>query len=80
MMSLALLALLFLFIGGCLTAVGVMGSMGSTYIAAGHTSVTHDETSSLAEERNNGRGKKRILKFGLMLLAIGIALMAIASL
>lgn len=80
MSALALLASPLIIVGGCLVAVGVMGSMGSAYISAGHTSNTYDETRSLRDEQNRTGRKGAVLKIGLIVLATGILLLLLAML
>ena len=80
MSVIALLAIPLIIVGGSLVAVGVMGSMGSTYISAGHTSNTYEETHSLRDKQNQPHRKSTVLKIGLTVLAAGVLLLLLSVL
>jgi len=75
-MFLTFIAVPCIFIGGWLMALGVMGSIGGSYIAAGHASSDMREPT---DPRSRSR-RQRFLKWGAKLVGIGVVLALVGSL
>ena len=80
MSILAILGVPLIFLGGCLTAVGVMGSVGNSYVSGFHGSVATPVHSNVQKRPHNRQNKKKMVKLGLKLFAAGVLLVAVASL
>ncbi len=79
MSLLAIIGIPLIFIGGCLTAAGLIGPAGSTFVSgygAGHGSPVHSRVHT--RPHNPQRRPKRI-KLGLKLCGIGAVLVVLAS-
>ena len=79
MMLTTLLAIGLIIVGSGLVASGLMGSLGNDHMSAFHTLATRDETKSMADQRSDDPRKKRMVRLGLKLFAVGVVLLVVAA-